>query len=410
MLEVELLSCEALCKQKQIPPAALARIRRRARLDLKRIGQREERTRHDLVAFLEELGSHLGKDAQYLHLGLTSSDVLDTATAVQLIEATDLLLEDLEGLRQVIRRLALKHKKTVTIGRTHGVHAEPTTWGLKLAVSYAELTRARQMLLDARRWVAVGKVSGAVGTYAHLTPFVEQYVCRKLGLQPAAISTQVVPRDGYAVFVCRLAIVGGMLERFSTEIRHLQRTEVLEAEEPFGQGQAGSSAMPHKRNPVSAERVTGLSRLLRGYAVAALENIALWHERDISHSSVERVILPDATCALDFMILEMTRIMRGLAVYPERMRKNLNLTRGLIFSETVLLALMKKGLTRAQAYKLIQRNALAAWKGGRDFLTRLSQDKPVRRLLSPPEIKSCFNPERHLKYVDTILKRVLKAG
>ncbi len=406
MLEVELLACEGLSKLGVIPPAAVRRIRRRARLNLTRIHQREESTRHDVVAFLEELASHLGKDAQYLHLGLTSSDVLDTATAVQLRQATDLLLEDLAKLRRVVRAQARRHRLTLCIGRTHGVHAEPTTWGLKLAVHYAELTRAERMLRDARAWVAVGKISGAVGTFAHLDPFVERYVCRKLGITPAPISTQVVPRDGYAVFLCRLAIVGAVLERMATEIRHLQRTEVLEAEEPFGEGQTGSSAMPHKRNPVAAERVSGMSRLLRGYAVTGLENIALWHERDISHSSAERVILPDATCALEFMIQEMTRILKGLKVYPERMRENLAATRGLIFSESVLLALMRKGLARPAAYRIVQRQALAAWKGGADFLTRLQQDPQIRRHLSPADLRACFDERRHLRHLGTIFRRV----
>ena len=406
MLEVELLACEALARQGQIPAAAARRIRRRAKIQAEKVAQREARTKHDVVAFLGELGSHLGPDARYLHLGLTSSDVLDTATAVQLAHAGDILLEDLGKLRAVVGRQARKYRDTVCIGRTHGVHAEPTTWGLKLAVSYAELGRAAVMLQDARARVAVGKISGAVGTYAHLSPFVEQYICRKLKISPAPISTQVVPRDGYAVFLSRLAILGAMLERLATEIRHLQKTEVLEVEEPFEEGQTGSSAMPHKRNPVSCERVTGLARLLRGYAVTAMENVALWHERDISHSSTERVILPDATCALDFMLQEMARIVGRMRVYPKKMRKNLELTRGLIFSESVLLALMKSGLTREHAYKLVQRNALAAWGGGADFLTRLSRDPKVRQRLSPAHLKACFDLDWHLKHVKTIFKRV----
>ncbi len=406
MLEVELLACEALCKLGQVPAAAVRRIRRRARLNLSAVDRREKETRHDVVAFLGELASHVGSDAQYLHLGLTSSDVLDTATAVQLTEAADLLLEDLEKLRSVVRRLARKHRDTLCIGRTHGVHAEPTTFGLKLAVFYAELTRGEQMLRLARDIVAVGKVSGAVGTFAHLDPFVEKYICAKLKIRPAPISTQVIPRDGYAVLLCRLAIMGGMLERMTTEIRHLQRTEVLEAEEPFGEGQTGSSAMPHKRNPVSCERVSGMSRLLRGYAAIALENIALWHERDISHSSVERVILPDSTITLDYMIVELTRILEGLKVYPARMRKNLEMTHGLIFSESVLLALMRKGLVRPAAYKIVQRSALAAWAGRGDFFTLLSKDPDVRRRLSAAELKACFDLRRHLKHVGAIFKRV----
>ncbi len=406
MLEVELLACEALAKQGIIPLSAARRIRRKARLNVARIGKREGRTRHDVVAFLEELASHIGRDAQYLHLGLTSSDALDTATAVQLTESADLLLEDIENLRRVVRRQALRYKNAVCMGRTHGVHAEPTTFGLKLAVFYSELARAKTMLVWARSQVAFGKVSGAVGTFAHLNPVVEKFICRKMGLKPAPISTQVVPRDGHAVLLCRIAIIGGMLERMATEIRHLQKTEVLEAEEPFEEGQAGSSAMPHKRNPVSSERVAGLSRLLRGYALASLENIPLWHERDISHSSVERVILPDATITFDYMIQEMTRIIEGMKVYPKRMRSNIELTRGLIFSESVLLALMHKGLTRVEAYKIVQRSALAAWSGGKDFYTRLSADREVRRLLKEKELKACFDLKRHTRHVNTIFRRV----
>ena len=406
MLEVELLACEALSKQGAVPSAAVRRIRRLAQVSAQGVSRRESKTRHDVVAFLGEIASRLGKDARYLHLGLTSSDVLDTATAVQLTQTVDLLLEDLGRLRSVVRGQARRYRTTVCIGRTHGVHAEPTTFGLKLAVFYSELTRAERMLRDVRRAVAVGKVSGAVGTYAHLSPFVETYICRKLGIVPAPISTQVVPRDGYALFVCQAAIVGAMLERMATEVRHLQRTEVLEAEEPFEKGQAGSSAMPHKRNPVSSERISGMARLLRGYAVVSLENIALWHERDISHSSAERVILPDAACALDLMILEVTRILKGMVVHPDRMRRNLEQTRGLIFSESVLLALMKTGLTRQEAYKIVQRHALEAWKGGAPFADRLAGDPQVRRRLTPVRLKQCFDRTRHLRYVDAIFKRV----
>ncbi len=406
MLEVELLACEALCKLGRVPAAAVRRIRRRASIDAARVDRREKETKHDVVAFLGELASHIGSDAQYLHLGLTSSDVLDTATATQLKDACDLLLEDLEKLRSLTGRLARKHRETLCIGRTHGVHAEPTTFGLKLAVFYAELTRGEQMLTLARDIVAVGKVSGAVGTFAHLDPFVEKYICRSMGITPAPISTQVVPRDGYAVLLCRLVIVGGMLERMATEIRHLQRTEVLEAEEPFEEGQTGSSAMPHKRNPVSCERVTGMARLLRGYALTSLENIPLWHERDIAHSSTERVILPDATITLDYMILEMARILQGLKIYPERMRRNLELTRGLIFSESVLLALMGKGLVRPVAYKIVQRSAMAAWSGKGEFFHLLSADREVRKLLTAKELKGCFDLKRHLKHTGTIFRRV----
>ena len=406
MLEVELLTCEALVKQGQVPAAAYRRIRRAARVNPRRVTQLEAKTKHDVVAFLNTIAESLGPDARFLHLGLTSSDVLDTATGTQLADATDILLNDLDRLLAVLKRQARRYKTTVCIGRTHGVHAEPTTFGLKLALAYAEMTRAKQVLRLARTVVAVGKISGAVGTYAHLSPKVEQYICRKLGLTPAPISTQVIPRDGYAVFVCRLAIVGAMLERTATEIRHLQRTEVLEAEEPFEPGQTGSSAMPHKRNPVSCERVTGLARLLRGYATVSLENVALWHERDISHSSTERVLLPDATCALDFMLVEMTRVIAGLKVYPRRMQRNLELTRGLIFSESVLLALMHKGLTRPVAYKIVQRHAMKAWGGSDDFRTLLAADPEVRRLLSSRELAACFDLRRHTRQVSTVFRRL----
>jgi len=406
MLEVELLACEALVTLGKVPAAAYRRIRRAARVNPARVNQHEAKTKHDVVAFLNTIAESLGPDARFLHLGLTSSDVLDTATGTQLADAADILLEDLDELLAVIKRQARRYRDTLCIGRTHGVHAEPTTFGLKLALAYAELTRTRLMLTNARQWVAVGKISGAVGTYAHLSPKVERYICRKLKLTPAPISTQVVPRDGYAVFVCRLAIIGGVLERIATEIRHLQRTEVLEAEEPFEAGQTGSSAMPHKRNPVSCERISGLARLLRGYAMASLENIPLWHERDISHSSVERIMLPDATCLLDFMLADLTRILRGLTVYPARMRANVELTRGLIYSESVLLALMHKGLTRPAAYKLVQRNAMRAWQSRAEFRTLLLADQDVRRHLSTRELTACFDLQRHTRHVREIFQRL----
>jgi len=406
MLEVELLTCEALVKLRKIPTTAYRRIRRAARVNPTRVNQLEATTKHDVVAFLNAIAETLGADARFLHLGLTSSDVLDTATATQLADASDILLADVDRLLAALRRQANTYEFTLCIGRTHGVHAEPTTFGLKLALAYAEMTRARGLLEDARARVAVGKISGAVGTYAHLPPAVEEHVCRKLKLTPAPISTQVVPRDGYAAFVSRLAIVGAMLERLATEIRHLQRTEVLEAEEPFEEGQTGSSAMPHKRNPVSCERVSGLARLLRGYATTALENVALWHERDISHSSTERVLLPDATCALDFMLVEMTRIVRGLKVYPERMRENLALTKGLIFSESVLLALMGKGLARPAAYKLVQRHAMRAWAVRGEFRPLLAADPEIGKYLSARELDRCFDLGRHAQHVQRVFRRL----
>ena len=409
MLEVELLTCEALVKLGKIPTTAYRRIRRAVRakgVSAARVNQLEAVTKHDVVAFLNTIAESLGADARFLHLGLTSSDVLDTAAATQLADASDVLLADLDRLLAALRRQATTYQFALCIGRTHGVHAEPTTFGLKLALAYAEMTRARTLLEDARTRVAVGKISGAVGTYAHLPPAVEEHVCRKLKLTPAPISTQVVPRDGYAAFVSRLAITGAMLERLATEIRHLQRTEVLEAEEPFEEGQTGSSAMPHKRNPVSCERVTGLARLLRGYATTALENVALWHERDISHSSAERVLLPDATCALDFMLVEMTRIIRGLKVYPERMQENLRLTKGLIFSESVLLALMAKGLTRPEAYTLVQRHAMRAWAIRGEFRELLAADPEIRKRLNAQELDRCFNLGRHAQHVQRVFRRL----
>jgi adenylosuccinate lyase len=348
----------------------------------------------------------VGPYGRYLHFGLTSSDVLDTSLAVLLRQATGLLIADLRGLLSALASLARRHKRTVMIGRTHGVHAEPTTFGLKLAVFYDEFRRHLARLECERGAVSVGKISGAVGTFANVDPRVERDVCRRLGLVPAPISTQIVQRDVHASFVTALALVGGSLEKLATEIRHLQRTEVREAEEPFGHGQKGSSAMPHKKNPITCERVTGLARLVRGYALAAMENIALWHERDISHSSVERVILPDATIALDYMLQTMTGVVKGLVVHPDRMRANLESTRGVSASGQVLLALMRQGLSRRRAYELVQRCALAAWRNGGRFVETLMKDQGIRKHLTPEEVRRCVSPEPHLKHVDRIFKRV----
>ena len=405
MLDVELLVLEAQARLGIVPRSAVARIRRRARVSLAQIERREARTHHDVIAFIEHLEDRVGPPGRYLHFGLTSSDVLDTSLAALLRQATTLLLKDLEGLHAALGAQARRHKGTLMIGRTHGVHAEPTTFGLKIAVFYDEFQRHRVRLTRALEEISIGKISGAVGTFANVDPRVEQAVCRRLALRPAPISTQIVQRDRHAAYVGALALIGASLEKLAIEIRHLQRTEVREVEEPFGHGQKGSSAMPHKRNPIACERVTGMSRLLRGYAVAAMEDVALWHERDISHSSVERVILPDATSALDYMLQTMTGVIRGLAVRPERMRANLESTRGVIYSGQVLLALLRRGLSRAQAYGLVQRCALLAWRDGQAFGDVLQRDPVIRRHLAPEAIRRCLDPRVHLKHVDRVFRR-----
>ena len=402
MLAIEILALEA----QKIPPAALKRIKKKAKFSLAEIKKIEARTQHDVVAFVTNVAQNIGADAKYLHSGLTSSDVLDTTLGVQLVAASDILIDDLNKLLKLLSKKAKTYKDMVCIGRTHGVHAEPTTFGLKLALMYDETRRNLERLKLAKEEIAVGKISGAVGTFANVDPQVEAYVCRKLGLKPAKISTQIIQRDIHAVFMARLAIIGSSLERFATEIRHLQRTEVLEAEEPFGKGQKGSSAMPHKRNPVICERICGLSRLLRGNALAAMENIALWHERDISHSSVERVIIPDSTIALDYMLNKFIQVIEGLQVYPENMLSNLVRTHGLIFSQRVLLKLMDKGLARQKAYDMVQRNAMKTWKDGSDFKYNLSRDKDVGRYLDKKELERIFELDYYLRNVNKIFRKV----
>ncbi len=362
-LEVEIAACEALAGLGYIPPKDLAAIQKKARFSVERIEAIELETKHDVIAFLTSVAEHVGPASRHIHLGLTSSDVLDTSMAILLKEAADILLEDLKALQEAIREQAFRHKKTVMIGRSHGIHAEPITFGLKLAIWYDESKRNQRRLEQARESIAVGKISGAVGTFAHISPSVEAYVCKKLGLKPAPASSQIVQRDRYAEFFCALAILAGSIEKMAVEIRHLQRTEVLEAEEYFSKGQKGSSAMPHKRNPIASENLAGLARLIRGYALSALENQPLWHERDISHSSVERVIGPDATTLLDYMLARLTGLIKNLIVYPENMKRNLEITRGLPFSEGVLLALTRKGITREEAYKVVQENAMKVWAG-----------------------------------------------
>ncbi|MFA4983715.1 MAG: adenylosuccinate lyase [Candidatus Omnitrophota bacterium] len=406
MLEIELLALEALTIQKQIPPGVAGRIRKKARFSLSRIKKLEEKTQHDVVAFVTDVAQNIGSDAKYLHLGLTSSDLLDTTLGVQLTAASDILIEDLESLLRLLADKSVRYKDMVCIGRTHGIHAEPTTFGLKLALWFDETRRNLKRLKDARAEVAVGKVSGAVGTYSNVDPAVEAYICKKLKLKAAGISTQVIQRDIYAYYMTTLAVLAASLEKFALEIRHLQRTEVREAEEPFGKGQKGSSAMPHKRNPVICERICGLSRILRANAVVALENVALWHERDISHSSVERVIMPDSTIALDYMLHKFIEVLSGMTVYPERMLANLVETRGLIFSQRVLLTLMEKGLTRPVAYDIVQRNALRCWREGRDFKTLLLADKQVARYLKPRELEMIFDLDYYLRNTDRIFKKV----
>ncbi len=405
-LEIEILACEAQAKLGLVPPQAVETIRSKAKFDVDRILDIEKEVKHDVIAFLTNVGEYVGADSRFIHLGMTSSDVLDTSLAVQMKQSAELILRGLEGLKNILAKRAKEFKHTVMIGRTHGIHAEPTTFGLKLALWYAETQRNIERLQAALKSVSVGKVSGAVGTYQHIDPSVEKHVCEKLGLQPDSISTQVVQRDRHAEFMNTLAVCGCSLEKFATEIRHLQKTEVLEVEEQFTKGQKGSSAMPHKRNPITCERIAGLSRVLRGNAVAAMENVALWHERDITHSSVERVTIPDSCILLDYMIAEFTRVVENLAVYPDHMQENLDATQGLIFSQEVLLALTKKGMKREDAYRLVQEKAMTVWQNGKDFKTLLMSSEEVNKTLSEKELDELFDAKRSLKQVDYIFNKV----
>jgi len=404
-LEVEIAVCEAWAELDVIPREAVPKIKL-ARLNLKRMEEILKATRHDMTAFLGAVAESLGDESRFIHLGLTSSDVIDTALSLQLIEATEILSQDIKELTSVLSQKAIKHKYTAMIGRTHGVHAEPLTFGLKLALWIEEVKRNRQRLAEAKKAVAVGKISGAVGTYATLSPQVEERACAKLGLIPAPVSSQILQRDRHAQFVTTLAIIASSLEKFATEIRGLQRTETREVEEPFGESQTGSSAMPHKRNPELCERICGLARLVRGYAITSMENIALWHERDISHSSTERIILPDSCLALDYCLALFTSVMRGLQIYPRRMKRNIGLTKGLIFSQRVMLALISKGLSRQKAYELVQRNAMKAWQGDKSFLNLLKADPEVTATLSPEELEPLFDEQYYLRYIDEIFKRL----
>jgi adenylosuccinate lyase len=405
-LDVEVAACEAMVKLGKVPAAAVENIKAKAVINVDRIDAIEKVTKHDVIAFVSSLTEVIGDDGRFIHMGLTSSDVLDTALAVQLREASGILLEDLDELLAVLKRRAIEHKNTLMIGRSHGIHAEPITFGLKLALWYAEIARNRTRLLRARESVSTGKIAGAVGTFAFVEPFVEEYVCNKLGLQPAPVSSQIVQRDRHAEFFATLAIIASSLDKFAQEIRLLQRTEVREAEEYFSPGQKGSSAMPHKRNPVLSENISGLARLVRSYALAALEDVALWHERDISHSSVERVIGPDATIVLDFMLARFTGLMDKLVVYPERMLANLNMTHGVIFSQMVLLALIEKGTSREDAYAVVQKNAMASWQEGIAFRKLLEQDDIVQKHLEARELDAIFNVNNFLRHLDLSFERV----
>jgi adenylosuccinate lyase len=412
-LEIELLACEKQEELGVIPKGTTAGIRKTAKFVTERVLEIEEETKHDVIAFLTNVAEYVGPDSRFIHLGMTSSDVVDTAFSVQCKQAGELLLKDIDALIAAIGKRAKEYKLTPCIGRTHGIHAEPTTFGLKLAVFYAEMNRCRERMAHAVKTISAGKISGAVGTYEHLDPSVEEYVCKHLGLTPDPISTQIVQRDRHAEFFTAIALVGASLEKIAVELRHLQRTEVREAEEFFSKGQKGSSAMPHKRNPITMERVTGLARLLRGFAQTAMENVALWHERDISHSSTERVIGPDATITLDYMLYLMTKTVDTMYVYPEAMKRNLDLTRGLVYSQPVLLLLAKSGLSREDSYKIVQRNAMKVWElaaEGKDphvtFRSLLEADPDISGRISKESLDNAFDPAAAFKHVDTIFKRV----
>jgi adenylosuccinate lyase len=407
-LQVEVAAVDAMARAGIVPADAARDIRERGGFDIARIEEIERTTQHDVIAFTTSVAEHVGPSARWLHFGLTSSDVIDTAQALQMREACDLLLKGLDDLMQAVRTRAGEHRRTPMIGRTHGVHAEPMTFGLKLALWHAELARDVTRLRRAREVISVGMLSGAVGTFGHLPPSIEADVCQALGLVPAPVASQVIQRDRHAELLSMLAITGSSLEKFALEIRGLQKTEIGEVEEPFAKGQKGSSAMPHKRNPIGCEQIVGLARLLRGNALAALENNALWHERDISHSSVERVILPDSCIVLDHMLRRMTRIVAGMVVYPERMRANLDRSRGVVFSGTVLLELARRGTSREQAYEWVQRNAMRAFHEQRDFKGLLLADQDVTRVLPPADIEKAFDLDEQLKHVDHIFDRVFQ--
>jgi adenylosuccinate lyase len=406
-LQVEIAVCEAQAELGKIPAEAVEEIKAKANFNIQRVLEIEAEVRHDMIAFLTNVNEYVGDAGRFIHLGLTSSDVLDTALALQMVASINVLLEEVEALIQAIRYQAQQHRTTFMIGRSHGIHAEPITFGFKLAGWLAEMLRNRDRLCRMQKHIAVGKISGAVGTYANIDPHVEAIACQKLGLEPDTASTQVISRDRHADFVQVLALVTASIERFAVEIRNLQRTDVLEVEEFFSKGQKGSSAMPHKRNPIRSERLTGMARMVRGYAAAAIENVALWHERDISHSSVERVMLPDACILTHFMLVEITDLVKHLLVYPENMARNMNCYGGVVFSQRVMLTLVEKGMTREDAYAVVQSCAHTAWnKQDGDFRALISQDERVTAHLSPEEIASCFDPEHHLKNLDQVYQRL----
>jgi adenylosuccinate lyase len=405
-LEIEVLACEAMAELGLIPESDAQAIRARGRYSVPEILEIEKRTNHDVIAFLENVACYIGPEARWLHQGLTSSDVLDTALAVQLVRSCDILLEDVARLREAIGQKARQYKETPMVGRSHGIHAEPITFGLKMALMYDEFGRAEQRLKAAREEVAIGKLSGAVGTHAHLDPEVEARVCKKLGLKADPLSTQVVQRDRHAQFSANLAVIASSMDRWATEFRHLQRTEVLELEEYFRPGQKGSSAMPHKRNPITGERLSGLSRVIRGNAVAALENVALWHERDISHSSVERIIFPDSCILMDYMLATLTDLVAGLQVYPHNMLENLGITKGLYFSQSILLELTRRGLERKTAYEAVQRAAMAAWQSQDDFLTEIRKIPEITSVIPPAELDKLCSLEQHFRYIDQAFRNV----
>ncbi len=407
-LKIEILACEALAKRREIPASAVAEIKKKAKFDIARIDEIEREVKHDVIAFLTCVAENVGEANRYMHLGLTSSDVLDTTLAVQLKESARLILKELTAFRDAIKEQAFRHKDVPAIGRSHGIHGEPLTFGLKLAVWYEETCRNIERLKRARERIAYGQISGAVGTFSSIDPAVEEYVCKKLGLKPAPVSTQIIQRDRHAEFFTTLAIIAGSIDKFATEIRHLQRTEVLEAEEFFSKGQKGSSAMPHKRNPVISEQMCGLARVVRANAMAAMENVPLWHERDISHSSVERVIGPDSTILVHYMLRKMTGLVKKMIVYPKNMKKNMELTGGLYYSQSVLLALVRKGVTREDAYRLVQRNAMKTWEGKGAFISLLKKDSEIKKYLTGKEVDKVCSMRDQLKNVDKIFKRVFK--
>ena len=409
-LEIETLAAEAMESLGQVPEGTAKVLRERGGFNIARIDEIEREVKHDVIAFLTSVAEHTGPEARFMHQGMTSSDVLDTCLAVQLTRAADILLADIDALLAALKRRALEHKHTVTVGRSHGIHAEPTTFGLKLAFAYAEFSRAKERLECTKEDIGTCAISGAVGTFAHLDPRVEAFVAGKLGLKPEPVSTQIIPRDRHAMFFATLGVIASSVERLATEIRHLQRTEVGEAEEFFSEGQKGSSAMPHKRNPVLTENLTGLARIVRGYAVPAMENVALWHERDISHSSVERLVAPDSTVTLDFALARLAGVIDKLVIYPERMRQNLERGGGLVHSQQVLLALTQKGLARETAYRAVQRNAMRAFQGEGSFLEFLKADPEVSAALSPAELEALFDMRTHLRNVDAIFERVFGAA